>query len=270
MAKKKKDVKKKIEKKENLDLNKEKVVEEKPKIKGDLKEEKKEDKNDDEKDKSESKSTVKLKQNKQIIWLIVLMLSVILIIIIVPIIKTKFIDQFNYSGLKFFITKAGELKFYSTRVPLVNKDGDIIGNYSLNFRTDPRKINDIVKNEIENNNITFLKRNNVFISIGDVPVCEDNLIAVTSITDFLRNFAALKAYGAMATKKSANETGFPYITCANSTYNTVIIIQDGNESVIKKVSNNCYEITYKDCEIQASVEKFIITILEYYMNYVKK
>jgi len=222
----------------------------------------------EEKVKEIPKIKLKERQNKQLIWALTLMILVILIIIFVPIFIRNFIDSFSYSGLKFQKTKMGELMFYSTRIPLLDKDGNSIGTYAMNFRNDPRKLNYIGK-EIDNN-VSFLRKNTVLVSVqGDAPICEDNLIAVAALTDFLRNFGALNVKGAMSDAKSANESGFPYVTCENSTYNTVIMIKSGNESIIKKNYKNCYEIQYKDCEINQAVEKFILIIIENYMSYIK-
>ena len=36
---------------------------------------------------------------------------------------------------------------------------------------------------------------------------------------------------------------------------------------IKKINRDCYELTYKDCEINQVSEKFILLVLERYMSY---
>ena len=201
---------------------------------------------------------------------VILMVSVLLIILIVPFVVKNFINKFEHNGIEFQKTKLGEIIFYSTRIPLSNIQGQAIGTYSINFREDPREL-EFIEVIIPDNVIDFAKGKTVYISLeADVPICEDNLIAVAGLTDFLKSFGALSVKGAMSNASYANETGFPYVTCKNHPENTVILIKNGEETIIKKTGDNCYELMYKDCEINKVTEKFGLIILKKYMKYFEK
>ena len=220
--------------------------------------------------KKPKKNTLKEKQTRQLLWAIILMVSIILIVIFVPLIKKNYLDKFEYIGLDFQKTQAGEVMFYSTRIPIANQKGEVTGSYAINFREDPRELESI-KVDIPDGVVTFLRDKMMYISIqSDIPICGDNVIAVAGLTDFLKSFGALQVKGAIDNESHANETGFPYVTCENTLANTVIMVRNGNETIIKKSGENCYEIEFKGCEINKATEKFSLIVLERYMSYFGK
>ncbi len=229
-----------------------------------------EEKNGEDKEaKKEKKKYLRKKQNSQIIWAILLMLALIVIVLAVPFIRNNYINKFNYIGLDFQKTQMGEIIFYSTRVPVGKFSKSIVldkGNsYAIDFREDPRKL-EYIKVDL-NSTIKFKKMNINYISLeSDLPTCEDNIIAVVGITDFLKSFGNLKVQGAMNNETAAEEAKFPYITCENSPENTVIYIKHGNQTLIKQLGEDCYELVYKDCEINKVSEKFILVVLEDYIE----
>src|SRR3989338_301841 len=82
----------------------------------------------------------KEKQNSQLRLAVFLMLAVLLIIVLIPYIKLKYIDKFKYNGLEFQKTKLGELVFYSAKFPVISTTGQVIGDYAVNLRNDPRDL----------------------------------------------------------------------------------------------------------------------------------
>lgn len=217
------------------------------------------------------------KENKQIMWIIILMISVILILVLVPYLNNKFFNKFNYVNLDFEKTKTGKVVFYSAKVPLTKTlpitgafigEDRITGRFNMNFRNDPRKL-DYIPVDIANNTILF-KGNIVYITMNpeDKP-CEQNVISVVSLTSFLIEFASMTVKGAVTDKAYADENKIPYITCNNSLGNTVIYIKEGKETSIKKTNPLCYELTYNNCEMLPVSEKFILTVLEGYMSFFK-
>lgn len=219
------------------------------------------------------------KQNKQIIWTVVLMVLVILIILLTPYVMKNYINKFTHINLDFYKTKLGEITFYSTMIPLTNKQMTINSAYPLNLRNDPRKLDSIQykfpltgevindENNDSNSQIIFKKSLPVYISLqSDSPKCEDNIIAVVSLTQFLKEFGNFTVNAAMDNKIYANETGYPYITCINRPTNTVIHLTSGNSTEIKKINDNCYELIYNNCEITQVTEKFMLEILKGYMD----
>jgi len=220
---------------------------------------------DDEKPK-ELNSKQKNKQNKQILWALILMISVIIIIFLIPYIKQNVFNKFEYIGLDFYKTNVKGIVFYSTKIPLINQYGFPIGDYSIYFRNNPEELENINVDIIEKK-IEFQKEYMTYISIQyDAPICEDNIIAVVGLTNFLDKFGNLKIKGAMNDVTYASTNDLEYATCKTNPNNTVILIKTGNETLISKTGRNCYELQYKGCEINKVTEKFILTIMEDYME----
>ena len=219
-----------------------------------------------EKHKKPKKLTVKQKQKHQLIWAIVLMVSVILIVILVPLIKYKFINQFNYAKLDFQKTQAGDMKFYSTRIPVGDLSGNIIGNFFINFRNDPRNLQDL---EVEKTTTmpVFTRDEVVYISTGKMERnCQDGTVAVLTLSGFLKQFALMNVSGAIGDKEIAEANNIPFITCLNSPDNTVINIIEGDETKIVQTGPDCYTLEFKDCEVMKVSEKFLLEIIEGYMK----
>jgi hypothetical protein len=57
-----------------------------------------------------------------------------------------------------------------------------------------------------------------------------------------------------------------YATCETNPDNTVIVIENGEETRIDQLSNNCYHISSKDCDILKALEKFELQVLEDYVK----
>ena len=216
--------------------------------------------------KNPKKLTVKQKQNKTVIWALVLMASVIIIIFLVPYIKNNIINKFEYIGLDFYKTKVEGIVFYSTQIPLINQYGFPIGDYSIYFRNDPIELEDI-EVDIYENKIEFQKNLPVYISIeSEAPICDDNIIAVVGLTNFLDKFGNLEVKGAMHDAIFALNNELSYVTCDTHSNNTVLLLKTSNETMLKRVNKNCYEIQYKGCEINRASEKFMLTIIKTYME----
>ena len=223
-------------------------------------------KEDSEETKEASSKSLRKKQNRQILWALVLMASVIIIIFLVPYIKQNVINKFEYIGLDFYKADLEGILFYYTEIPLINQYGFPIGDYSIYYRNDPRELENISVEIIENK-IEFQKEDLVYISIQyDAPICEDNIISVVGLTNFLDKFGDLDLKGAMNDVMYASNNNLPYVTCETSPNNTVIEFRTGNETEVKRINKNCYEIVYKDCEINKATEKFILTIMKGYME----
>jgi len=215
----------------------------------------------------ESEKSLKEKQNRQIRWVVILMTSLILIILIVPYVNHYFFNTFTYIDLDFQKTKLGEILFFSSKIPLADINGNVIGSFPINIRSDPREL-EYIKVDIPENMIAFKKNKPIYISIkSDAPPCEYNAVAVAGLTGFLKDFGNLEVKGALDNKTFAEENRLAYATCGSHPDNTVIRIVNSNVTEIKKINDNCYELAYKDCEILQVTEKFSLVILEYYMGF---
>ena len=220
---------------------------------------------------AKKKISKKEKQNRQLIWAVVLMVSLIAIIILVPLIKYRFINKFVYSKLDFQKTQAGEIMFYSTRIPVGDINGKIIGDFFINFRNDPRKLKDLEVKKTTTMPV-FTRDKVVYISTGKMERnCIEGTAATLTLSGFLRQFALMNISGAVNDNRIATETGLPYVSCLNKPHNTVINIVEGNETKIVQWSPDCYTLEFKDCEVMKVSEKFILEIIEGYMkNFEKK
>jgi len=209
-------------------------------------------------------------QNRQIKWAVYLMIGVILIIVVVPFINNNFINKFNYGGLVFQKTSLGDLVFYSTKFPVVKSTGQVIGDYAINFRNDPRELEYIDVN-VGGDRIKFVQIagrgfTTTYLSLDPfMRVCEDSGIALLNLAGFLRD-SGLEIKSAVINEDYAKENNEKYMTCETSRSNTVIMIKEGDESAIKEVGKNCYEIIFNECEILQVSEKFMLIILEEYVS----
>lgn len=212
---------------------------------------------------------IEKKQDSQIMWAIFLMASVLLIILLVPYIKSNYFDKFEYKGLEFQKTRIGDLVFYSVKFPVVSGTGQVIGDYAVNLRNDPRDLEYIPVN-VTNDTIKFAKHTggygDVYISVGDsITDCDDSIIAMATLSGFLGD-SGLKVKSGVLNKTYAKENNQARINCWNSTLDTVIKVRRGEKTEIKEAKENCYEIIFKDCEILQVSEKFELLILEQYVN----
>lgn len=231
---------------------------------------KKEVKNKEQENKPSKKETKK-KQNKQIMWAIILMIGMILIIIGVPFIVKNYVNKFEYINLEWQKTRLGDLKYYSTRIPIADKQGNIIASYSMNFKNDPRKLDNVNVN-LSAKDIGFIRGKPVYIALApEMKACgANNSIAISDLSGFLRHIAGLELEAAWTDSNVAKKNNLSYVTCKNTLKNTVIYINSGNETRINRVGDNCYEIIYNNCEILPATEKFMLIIMENYMNYFTK
>ncbi len=212
----------------------------------------------------------KTKQNKQILIAIILMLLVVAMIFLVPYVIQNYFNKFDYINLDFTKTKVGNVVFYNTLIPIVDENGKIIQDYGLDFRSDPRKLEYIEAN-IPTEELKVLRNVKTYISISpDIKQCEDNGIAMVSLSRFLGGFARLDVKGASTNSSYAKEFNLTYATCKTNPNNTVIVIQSDNQTKIEKTQKNCYELSYTNCEIIPVTEKFNLMILEQYMSFFER
>ena len=54
--------------------------------------------------------------------------------------------------------------------------------------------------------------------------------------------------------------------CETGHFNTVIVVTEGDQTIINEIQDYCYEIQFKDCEILQATEKFMLIILEEYAS----
>lgn len=200
---------------------------------------------------------------RQIKIFLVLLVTVTIIIFIVIALKQSS-RTFDYNGLSFTKDKMGAILFYTVKIPIEDAYGNIKSYLLIDFRNDPRKLENIEVNTT--GNIKFVQNNKVYVSINEpIKQCNYTGIAMINLGRFLTD-VSLDVKGAINNASYSNSTDFPYVNCDNTKNSTVVMIRSSNQTGIFQKSKSCYEITFKDCEILQATEKFELTILEQYFG----
>ncbi len=163
------------------------------------------------------------------------------------------IGKVKYEGLVFMKQKYGSLEVYTYTYKTINEDGRVAEN-AIYLRTDPRENKIPVEGEI-----IYPEGKTVLISINatNLTECEDNAIAVATLSSFLvANGLVIK--GGTPDKQEAEENDQNYITCGKYPANTVISIRAADKTEITRTGLLCYNVNVANCEIMPAVEKFIL------------
>jgi hypothetical protein len=189
----------------------------------------------------------------------------VLILIAVLILMTRGgSNTFVYDGLKITKSTQGSVTFYSTNVPVYGSFGQLLANLTVDFQTNPKNF----KNIPFSSSKMILERKTVYISFGDLRICEDNGIAAGGLGLFLsqKGFAmmGIKIKGALSNESSALAKNMTYADCQTNPNDVVVLIRNGNETKIEQTTPNCYQIESKNCEILNATEKFEFEILKVY------
>lgn len=200
--------------------------------------------------KSESK-----KQEKQVKWIIIGMILVLLIVILVYFVIQES-KKFDYAGLRFEKIMFDKLLLYHGKIPIISMAGNVIANYNLYLRNDPRKLENIKIN----GNIRLTQKVIVSLDNGAEKGCSDAGIAGANFFSFLKA-AGLNVGVAYINQTYARERNGDYVICSDSGNESVIIIKQSKENKITQEKNNCYVIEFKECDILKATERFMIGII---------
>jgi len=205
---------------------------------------------------SENKKQSK-QQESQLKWIILGMIALILLIIAI-----YFVIQgskyFNYGGLTYEKVTSRNVDLYHTQMALKDVDGNLVANYNLYLRNDPRELKNIT---IDGNFV--LKNRNVIVSL-DPEVergCEDSGIAGANFFSFMKVSGYDVKIG-YTNKTYAQERNASFSNCDVNygPYYDFVVIKRGNETSIVKREENCYELYFKDCEILKVTERFMVAL----------
>lgn len=179
-------------------------------------------------------------------------------------------ENFEYRGIDFKIdAEDPERTLYKTTF---NINREINGSYTdvrttFVFINDPRKLHGFFEKASyflglsPTENIDFIKENKTYVSYNDpLPNCNDSFAAAFGLGSFLVLYG-MDVKGATANPAEERENA-PFIDCKNSTNNTVIIVKNGKYTGFEKLSDNCYEISFRKCGILEAAEKFELAVLE--------
>lgn len=183
-----------------------------------------------------------------VVWLLIL-LAIFFVLYYV----FQGLGKIEYKGMTFTREKFGELLVYSYSYLVKNPEGRIIQNV-LYLRHNPKENNVSIDCRI-----VYPEGERVMISINDsgLSECEDSMIAVATLTNFLVS-NNLDVKGGTPDKEKAKENNMSYVSCDNYKGDPVIAIRAADETKITKEEPYCYHIDVANCEIQQAIEKFVV------------
>jgi hypothetical protein len=204
--------------------------------------------------------------DRQLKWIIGVIVAIFLIIAIAVLIRNSN-TGFKYGGLKFEQIKYGEIDLYSTNVPMYDGAGKRVKDLTVDFRLDPRELQDMrvllgMDNEIKINTDEL-----VYVSVDPrMEKCEDSGISVINLGGLFLKKAGVNTKISSRNESHAEKEAVPYVTCETHPNNTVIMFQPTKETGIYELDVNCYQFRYEDCEVLEVTERFQMLILEQYMK----
>ena len=251
------------ENKDNKKEDKEEQLEEK-----EIKEEVKIEKSEEETKKEQKQQTMKLEKNVKNLLLI------IIVIVIAFILAFAFKDQltdtikdiagtrFNYHEFKFEKFYFGEILMYQTQIT-VNKNNQLI-SYDLILRNDPRELEKEIP--VPSQELNLMSRT-YFSLAPETEDCNETILGAWKIGEFLGAIGKNNS-GAVTDIKQLDGTVYEnnydkVKTCNDAINSSVIILQksETNESKIYKENENCFILSYKDCETLKISERFVTYLL---------
>lgn len=206
----------------------------------------------DEKEKKKNEKRLE----KQTAIAIFIMIAVIVAVIIFYVFNSQ-LKNFKYEGIKIEKGKLGEQIFYLAYFPITDDIGNIVDFIKVYLRQDPRTLEYITVNSGD----IRLKKNTALAATSEfVENCSDSLVAATTLSGFLQR-AGLVTFPATTNKTEAEEKNRIFVTCQNTTSNSIIIFEKGSESSIVQ-QGDCYRIIAgkENCDILNVTEKFMFGV----------
>ena len=175
-------------------------------------------------------------------------------------------NSFEYHGLKYEKTKLGDITFYETHIP-VQEDGLITGSYKMGIRNDPRELEYINVTIKEPEELDFYGLRTIYIVVDkDLKNCDLTIVSIATLTNFLETFGNFELDSGTNSREIANELNLSYVSPATYPKNTIITLKSGNETKIEKTRYNHYELDFNECEVNQVMDKFIVEIINQYMD----
>ncbi len=189
-------------------------------------------------------------------------LGIIVLLVVFGVIYSKNLShsEFVYNGIDFEKSYFGKILLYTAKTVLNDSNGKPRIGVSIDFRNDPRKLENIPVNITK---LYIIKDRPVYVLSDNSSVgCEDAGLAYINLGRFLANLG-LNVKGAQDNPDLAKTNStIPYVNCRKDFLNTVIVVTGANESSIEQTTANCYYVKFKSCDILKSTEKFELYVLE--------
>jgi len=191
-------------------------------------------------DKSKSKKT---NQNTKILKSVLITCLVIIILILVVYFYINSLRSYTYEGVDFETVQEGDITLYKTFI-MVPYQGSI-APYNFYLRTNPRVLQKVGFDDAE-----FELMTNAVLNFEDEFDCEGyEIIAVANLVQL------------------HNSMGIGLIQDENATCDERYVLMNivkGEETQVKKVGSNCYDIIINECEILQGTERMM---LEMFVKY---
>lgn len=201
-----------------------------------------------------------------LIIITVIIVSLILVFMfkneVTDIIKETVGTKFNYHNFKFEKFYFGEILMYKTALT-VYKNNQVV-SYDLILRNDPREL----EKEIQVPSQDLKLKQRTFLSLAPgTDECNETILAAWETGEFLgaigkNNSGAVTDINQLKGSSYENETE-RVKTCKDAINETVIILQKSqdNETKIYKENENCFILSYKECETVKISERFILYVM---------
>lgn len=163
-------------------------------------------------------------------------------------------NQFEYMGIKF--VKDTKLGGFWGIFPIKDIYGKIVSDVKVKFWENPKNLARI---NITDKIVLTSKAGFDLETINSQGECEDAQIAGQTLLLFMthQNLFGITPFRVTINKTIAQELQIQYIDCS-ITERSIIVLEKGNESIIKK-EGNCYIIQAgNNCEILNATERFIL------------
>jgi hypothetical protein len=203
-----------------------------------------------EKIKKEKETKIDQQIKKYIPFLALIGVLVLLFIVLSFVFQS--LGKVKYEGLVFTKEKYGDVLIYHYSYLTKVSNGNVRAINVL-LRTNPAENNVPIDGEI-----IYPENKAVYMSINSTGLnCTYSMVAISELTNFIANNDLSIKIG-NPDKSYAEKNNQTYVTCEKYPSNMVISIKTGEETIIRKTGDFCYNVEVADCEILPALEKFIV------------
>ncbi len=182
------------------------------------------------------------KENKIFRDIIIVMIGFALMFFVVYLIITS-MGKFEVDGVNFQMVKEGDLILYKTSIPVFVGDNKTKADYNFYLRTDPRTLK---KDVPLIGNLTFRRNLVLDVTTEDLFCDGDWTIALAN----MQKLYTLLGFNLLAKNKSIDyepESEYMFLT-----------INKANQTAIKEITGNAYEMNITNCKVLPAFEKFML------------
>lgn len=202
------------------------------------------------------------KQDKQTLWVVVSIL-VLIGVFVGGYLYFQSLNSFEYLGIQWDIQKYPGLTLYHSRFPIIYM-GELVANYNIFLRNDPRKNEIPLKTEFQFDNQVVISFQPESIECDDTTRVSTDLVGILNAFPFITNVS-----GGVSNESVADELGLDFVDCSTKDKTVILIQRSDSAEIIQDNENpNCYIINIGECEETLAVERFMLGIIKQ-LNFTK-